>query len=247
MNNVMVDIETLGIRPTSIFLSLAAVQFDLETGKTGRIFTSNISLESAVRAGRTFDASTLKWWMEQDDKARKAMFNSPNGLEDVLVEFSEFLHHIPYPKLWGNSALFDLGIVGDAYDKVNVPRPWSYQNECCYRTVVKLFPDITIPSNKNIHHPLADCMWQIERLCKVWKIIGAELVDKERFLTAVGLLREIQLNSSPAVAGLREKVNKFFGTPTNDKGYQFENPSHSFTEGMELPVKESKAKDEENE
>jgi len=36
MDNIMVDIETLGNKSNSVILSIAAVYFDLQTGKTGK-------------------------------------------------------------------------------------------------------------------------------------------------------------------------------------------------------------------
>lgn len=48
MNHVMLDIETLGNQSNSVITSLGAVEFNLETGETGREFWQNIDVQSCL-------------------------------------------------------------------------------------------------------------------------------------------------------------------------------------------------------
>ncbi len=68
-NNIMLDLETMGNTPTSAIIAIGAVRFDKKIkGK----FYGVIDLESCLEDGLTVDASTIMWWMQQSDAARKA-------------------------------------------------------------------------------------------------------------------------------------------------------------------------------
>jgi hypothetical protein len=161
-SHVMVDIETLGNRSNSVILSLGAVEFDISTGRTGREFYKNISLESCMELGLTFDASTIKWWFEQSDEARKALFVDPYSINSVLVNFANWIN--PKSFVWGNSARFDLGLLQDAYNKMAVKIPWEYWNERDVRTLLSFYPNAKkeITFDGTVHNALHDCHYQIK-------------------------------------------------------------------------------------
>lgn len=67
--------------------------------------------------------------------------------------------------MWGNSARFDCGILQNAYNKADIPLPWDFRKERCYRTFVEMFGQID--KTKYIgfaHNPLDDCRNQITTL-----------------------------------------------------------------------------------
>lgn len=224
MNHVMVDLETLGTKPTSVFLSLAAIQFDLDTGKTGRVFDEHIDLETALRYGLTMDASTIEWWMKQDADTRRQMFDNKLPLSTVLIKFSNFLHEMQVDMnvsepilLWGNSASFDLGILGNGFDAVDIERPWKYSHERCYRTVTQLFPTIGKEiENKHNHVPLADCFYQVARLYKVWDYWSS---NAKKLDEAHRMLHFISEDHSDAIATPKELAKQFF---RGDRPYQWD-------------------------
>jgi len=53
--HVMLDIETLGVSPGCVILSLSAVEFDINTGELGESFNMGIDIKSCVDAGLTID------------------------------------------------------------------------------------------------------------------------------------------------------------------------------------------------
>lgn len=61
LNHCMLDLETFGTKPGSVIRSIGAVMFDLD-GRTGPEFYRNIDEESCVKAGLTYDPSTVSWW-----------------------------------------------------------------------------------------------------------------------------------------------------------------------------------------
>lgn len=172
MKHVMIDLETLGISADSVFLSIAAVQFDLR-GNTDQEFLMNVELESALKAGRTISPGTLQWWLTQRPEIMNKMFNNPTPLEYALEELGRFLlvNHIVSP--WGNSANFDLGMLANAYTKACIPLPWRYSNERCYRTAFALSGLKHNVKPENAHDLLEDCRYQIKELARLelWKLV----------------------------------------------------------------------------
>ncbi len=54
----MIDIETMGNMSHSAIVSVGAVRFDLETGKTGATFYMNVDLQSYLDAGMDLTATS---------------------------------------------------------------------------------------------------------------------------------------------------------------------------------------------
>ena len=174
MNNfghLMVDIETLSDKSYAVITSIAAVEFDL-SGNTGREFSCNISVNSSLKAGLNIDGETLKWWMTRpDEDSRKKMFENPLALANALNQFRGFINKMDVEtlQLWGNPALFDLGLIRNAYNILEQDFPWSFRNERDVRTLVSFYPNIKKETEfiGLKHDPVADCKHQIRYLCNI--------------------------------------------------------------------------------
>lgn len=168
MNNVMVDLETLGVSYNAVILSIGAVEFD-ETG-IGRKFYMNVNPQSCVDAGLEINPDTVMWWMKQSEKARSAFNEKSNDLYDVLTVFSSW-----FPKeacLWGNGATFDNVILTNAYRKIDIKQPWSYSKDRCYRTLKSLFPDVKPDEDVGTaHNALDDAIYQAQHAAKILKVL----------------------------------------------------------------------------
>lgn len=178
MEHLMIDLETLGTKPGSVFLSIAAVQFNIKTGATGKIFKENISLDSALEAGLTIDSATIKWWFTQRREIFMLMFDRPAHLHNVLVSFEDFIQENSIKHVWGNSPRFDLGILEAAFNKYNMPLPWKFYDELDFRTIKTLWPQFVLPvliNRAEDHDPLYDCEKQIKVLCYIMSQINSHL------------------------------------------------------------------------
>ena len=69
--HLMLDIETMGNESFSSIVSIGALEFDIETGKTGKEFYVNVDLQSCMDLGLIVNASTVMWWLNQNEQARK--------------------------------------------------------------------------------------------------------------------------------------------------------------------------------
>lgn len=172
--HLMIDIETMANESFSSIISLAAVEFDINTGATGKEFYENISLQSCLDLGLIVNADTIMWWMKQSDEARKILTSGTISITDALTSFSAFCNQ-DY-QVWGNSARFDLGILQNAYNKANMPICWDFRKERCVRTLVSLEPEVRkqYTFSGTAHNALADCHNQIQYCYLTWDYLTSK-------------------------------------------------------------------------
>jgi hypothetical protein len=164
----MIDLETLGTGADALFTTLGACVFDPETGKIGDTFYEAVDWGSAERAGRKIDASTVRWWMEQDAGARDAMMEIGSPLEVVLREFQLWLPG--RLAVWSNGSNFDIAILEHAY---NGNPPWHFRDVRDVRTIVAIAKGV-IPREKDDfvgtkHHALHDAAHQAKYVSAMWQ------------------------------------------------------------------------------
>jgi hypothetical protein len=171
--DVMLDLETLGNKSNSAILSIGAVQFNLETGETGKEFYQVVDLQSCLDLGLKINGSTFYWWLQQNKAAQNAVCKNGLELPTVLSNFYEWMNDcIGNVNIWGNGARFDIGILEDAYIAAGYSKmPWYFRSERDVRTLVAFAPDI---KNSYLftgvrHNPIDDCKHQIGYCVKTWK------------------------------------------------------------------------------
>lgn len=173
MNNVMVDLETLGTTPGCVILSIGAVQFDEHTGATGEYFYEKISVESSQELGLTIDISTLNWWLSKDPNVFTEALSGKKSLIQVLTLFSEYLNKIQLQHddvyLWGNPARFEFGILAEAHKRAGFKLPWDTWLEVCFRTFIRKHRELrdSLPFLGDKHNPIDDCHHQILVVSKI--------------------------------------------------------------------------------
>lgn len=158
MNDVMIDLETMGTGPRAAIVAIGAVEFDPEAGTCGERFQLAVDLGNAVAMGGEMDASTVLWWMQQGDDARAAFSRGGVPLSQALVAFTAWLASRGVPdslRMWGNGAGFDNVILASAYKAAGLQQPWRHWNDRCYRTVKAMHPHIKL-QRIGTHHDAAD-------------------------------------------------------------------------------------------
>lgn len=169
ITHAMVDLETLGNTSDAVVLSIGAVLFSVERGIFGDFYTT-VDPQSCVAAGLTLSVSTIMWWMQQGDVARKAVRAPGVSLGAALADFAEFLAEHKEVRVWGNGATFDNVILANAYGKAEFKRPWSYKHDRCYRTLAAQHPDVQIEYIGTAHNALDDARNQAQRLLEIARI-----------------------------------------------------------------------------
>ena len=132
MNNVMIDIETLGTAANSVILSIGAVQFG-ENGLGDEVY-STINIDSCLERGLVVEGRTILWWMGQADAARAALGQNELSLAAALQGLTNAFDW-NNTLVWCNGLNFDLPILDSAYRACGMAAPWAYYNGRDYRTI----------------------------------------------------------------------------------------------------------------
>jgi hypothetical protein len=174
VTHLMLDLETLGIRPGCVVLSVGAVVFGRE-GVLDR-FEAPILLSSCLELGLTVDADTLGWWAGREDRGpliAACEGATTRALPAVLLRFHDFVRQRGGGPLcvWSNGADFDVPILQAAYDACRLPPPWGAYAARCYRTLKSLRPDIVAEGPK-AHTALADAERQALHTIRLLDAVG---------------------------------------------------------------------------
>lgn len=120
--NVVVDIETLSLRPDAAIISIAAVPFMLDKASVEEYvkygfsgvpafdaitkkntfchkeyapFYETIDATSCAMAGLAFDMETVKFWSEMPDEAKSAIMEKPRvSIRQALEDFVAYLENL---------------------------------------------------------------------------------------------------------------------------------------------------------
>lgn len=160
MKDVMIDIETMGTRSTSMIVQIGACYFDRETGEIGKTFKININpLDDKL----TVDWHTIKWWLIQSEEARNSIIDeSFHDTYSALTELQDFLN-IEAKYIWSH-ATFDIPILLNAFHVYNLKFPLHYTKMRDIRTLMDI---ANHKGNKQArvgthHDALDDCEFQVK-------------------------------------------------------------------------------------
>jgi hypothetical protein len=170
LGHLMLDLETMGKRPGCAIVSIGAVEFDIKTGATGREFYERVNLKQ----GLFVDASTIYWWLQQNEQARLELCKGGLDIDTALAKFGSFTLDLGDFEIWGNGASFDFGILEAAiYACGYTKEPWDFRKERDVRTMVSLAPVIKEHYSFSgvQHYPIDDCKHQIGYCSAIWRYI----------------------------------------------------------------------------
>jgi len=170
--HVMIDIETLGLRPDAIILAIAAVEFNLATGEIGRVFNITLDFISALAFNRSLDGDTLRFWLNQPKEVQDVVLLGENRFDKGMEHFSSFMQQFDEDtQIWSNGSNFDLVILKNAAAHLGY-LTWMYWQERDVRTLVSLNPSIKDKADEFIgsrHNQLHDCLHQIKYCTKIYQ------------------------------------------------------------------------------
>lgn len=149
---IMVDIETLGVRPDSCILSIGAVRFS-ETEILDRFYV-NVDAKTCKAVGLTIDPDTVAWWEKQPKAVRDSLLVDKQPLTEALRSFRMWIGS-EKPPIWANGPDFDLVILSTAFERIGQKPPWSFRQYRCYRTLTKMV-DVPRPEVTGLNHNALD-------------------------------------------------------------------------------------------
>ena len=162
MKDIMLDIETMGNSSSASIMSIGACYFNPLTGEIGEKFSEQVNIASNGK----IDASTVIWWLKQNDAARSKFFDNEKASNIVgcLSRFSCFAGSDC--RVWGNGIAFDNVIVKNAYYSQGMDCPWGFWNDMDVRTVVYIGKLIGLDPKSSLkfegvrHDALSDAIHQ---------------------------------------------------------------------------------------
>lgn len=173
MKHVMVDLETMATTADAVILSIGAVRFDLDSDAIDDAgFYASISIESNFDYKRRISESTMLWWFNQSEAARKVFYEPKDTLTTGLLNFSDWLGSDDN-FMWSMGADFDLPMLAHAYTQQVIDIPWKHWNSRCARTY-KTLPqaeNVKIPRAGTHHNALHDAMYQAQLVQAIQRVI----------------------------------------------------------------------------
>lgn len=177
---MMLDLETLGLKPTSVILSVGAVAFDRRHGVALRGVRLVLDRTEQLHAGRTVDVTTTQWWGAQSPEAQRVFADPqlPHFLAvPQLTRYCE-KYLAPGASAWGNGFDFDGSMLLNYLEQFGHRAPWSYKGHSCYRTLRRLAgPEVLHTVEKEVgqqfpslvrHDALGDAMFQAHVAVRLW-------------------------------------------------------------------------------
>lgn len=191
LTNLIIDIETLGIRTSSVILSIGCVPFKFEEHITcldeylEKGFYVKFNVIEQLKAGRTTDTGTIEWWKEQSAEARSVLYPSA---EDVSVlhglrQLTDFIDNSGYSHskshIWARGQDFDFPKIADLCYTNNFPLPYNTWMSRDIRTYIDVLTGngrgqysahIEGETNMVVHNALFDCAMDAIRMTEIYKL-----------------------------------------------------------------------------
>ena len=153
-DRIMLDIETLGLEPGCVILSIGASRFDHD-GLTGEDWYAEIDIADCRGHGLTVDNETYEWWREQGEWAP---VDGETPLREALAQLTDWAGDAD--EWWANSPKFDMAILEAAYGAVGLDAPWAYYELRDVRTLRALPGAVELEMEGREHHALDDARHQ---------------------------------------------------------------------------------------
>jgi hypothetical protein len=173
MDDLMLDLETLGTSPDCVVVQIGACYFDSTTGEIGEEFRVNIDIDSCLREGFTVGGDTIKWWLTEQAK-NATFFNNTTNVRAAIYDFIEFSWKAK--RVWSH-ATFDFVIIMNYINRLGYTPGFGYKSARDIRTLLDL-SGLEIKPNKNNaprageHDALRDCVYQVGYCVKALKKLG---------------------------------------------------------------------------
>lgn len=164
LKHFMVDLETLGLTPDSVVLSIGATEFGwADTNNTERRFYAELDIDE--QSTRKINHETWAWWQRQP--------NMPSGhlsAKSAIRLFHEYLVSSSLNQaivLWSRGTDFDTPLLYSLYADAGIDPPWKYFNVRDLRTLDKLIPGFAPTRMTTKHNAIDDAVYQAQHAAAI--------------------------------------------------------------------------------
>lgn len=168
--HVMIDLETLSLKPGGAIASIGALEFYPEANVIGKELHIAVNTTSCLLAGLTVDPGTVNWWKKQSAMAREAITDNPATLQAALRMLNDLLidpdlHIVPDGiVIWCRGTSFDPVMLEAAFEAAGMKPLWKYWQWRDMRTLLKVceecFGYMEPARSDTAHDALDDCRHQ---------------------------------------------------------------------------------------
>jgi len=170
--HIMLDIETLGVRPGAVILSAAFVRFDDLAS-----CVAVLDIHEQLALGMEVEPATHTWWGTQDPASWAAATQNPNPVRAVAEYFTTWLKWAaPADALiWCHGAGFDAPLLQELYRRLGIACPWEFWTVRDTRTLYDL-AGVTVERTGRPHVALDDAIAQTHAAIAALKILSTARV-----------------------------------------------------------------------
>lgn len=168
MSHIMIDIETLGIKPGAVITEISLVFFDPSTTialpNVGKKYY--LDIQEQLKHGLKINEDTLKWRIEHGyNSEAKTPFICVRDLNNILCTSIS-----TDDVLWAKAPSFDKVLLEALFNIFKLPIPWVYSQWQDVRTIQSYIDKSRIPFNSDLaHDSLYDCEYQIQLVYEFYK------------------------------------------------------------------------------
>lgn len=205
LDDFSVDAETLSQKYDAPIIAIGAVHFNRVTGKLGQTFYQEITIDSALKAGRP-SGECLQWWFGQSAKARQVFVEKAEGkfsLATVLMNFSTWCRSTAVggaPRVWAKGPSNDVTWIERAMEVGGhgLTVPWHYRNIRDVRTILELAEEIAgfdvskVPNVGTAHNALDDAVYQANVICAARAALSSYNPAQRQKVAKMALARPIE-------------------------------------------------------
>jgi len=157
MMHILIDTETLSTRINCVITQIGWCAFDPASEGVMWHESKCPDVPNQIHVlGRAIDWETLQWWLQQEEDARKAMWQARPDcmLNEFLSSFAHQYNWKDVEGVWSHGLGFDVSILEYAYIKAGMSIPWGYKTPRDTRTLFALAgmksEDLIAPSIKHV-------------------------------------------------------------------------------------------------
>ena len=147
--HIMVDIETVGLKPGCPVLQIAAtcsVMDEEDSLSIVKTFNEHISYKDCLVHGLVPESKTFEWWSEQDADLQARVFSGTESLDNAIIKLYAWIadqrnkYNASKFYFWSKPARFDFPILEAAIDVCNFNvYPWTHREVMDARTIFALY------------------------------------------------------------------------------------------------------------
>lgn len=171
--HIMVDLETLDFKPSSVILTLGAIKFDpYSNAEPYDPLYLRFDIDGQTAIGRTISESTIEWWGQQEESVREEALGEKGrvSVEDGIDQFHKFVWNSD--AIWAQGPQFDIVIIENLYQMLDKSFPWRHGQVKDSRTLFTLGVDPELQKGDQAHNALVDAYWQAKGVQNVYRKLG---------------------------------------------------------------------------